>query len=73
VKKKYSDKKGDLEITEKYGDLIGKKNKINSVKLPTKPGDLVLFPSSLPHRVIPFQRKSERISIAFDMFPMQLN
>ena len=73
VKKKYSDKKGDLEITEKYGDLIGKKNKINSVKLPTKPGDLVLFPSSLPHRVIPFQRKSERISIAFDMFPTQLN
>ena len=73
VKKKYSDKRGDLEITEKYDDLTGKKKNINTVKLPTKPGDLVLFPSSLPHRVMPFQRKSERISIAFDMFPAEHN
>ncbi len=70
VKKKYSDKKGDLEITERYEDLTGKGNNISTVKLPTKPGDLVLFPSSLPHRVIPFQKKSERISVAFDMFPV---
>ena len=70
VKKKYSDKKGDLEMTERYEDLTGKGNNISTVKLPTKPGDLVLFPSSLPHRVIPFQKKSERISVAFDMFPV---
>ena len=70
VKKKYSENRGDLEITEKFGDLTGNRKNINTVKIPTKPGDLVLFPSSLPHRVIPFQRKSERISIAFDMFPV---
>ena len=70
VKKNKLDKKGDLEITEKYKDLPSKGKVINTVKIPTKPGDLVLFPSSLPHRVIPFKKKSERISIAFDIHPV---
>ena len=32
-------------------------------------GDIVLFPSSLFHRTIPFQSNEERICIAFDVKP----
>ncbi len=34
-----------------------------------KVGDLVLFPSSLFHRTIPFHSEQERICIAFDIMP----
>ncbi|WP_373280560.1 putative 2OG-Fe(II) oxygenase [Methylomonas koyamae] len=34
-----------------------------------KVGDLVLFPSSLFHRTIPFNSDQERICIAFDIKP----
>lgn len=33
-------------------------------------GDLVLFPSSLFHRTIPFQTDQERVCVAFDVKPM---
>lgn len=33
------------------------------------PGDVVLFPSSLYHRTLPFDSKDSRICIAFDMVP----
>ena len=39
-----------------------------SVFLP-KPGDIVLFPSSLHHRTIPFTVESDRIVVAFDLMP----
>ena len=32
-------------------------------------GDIVLFPSSLHHRTIPFEEHTERVSIAFDLKP----
>jgi hypothetical protein len=32
-------------------------------------GDIVLFPSSLFHRTIPFNSNEERICIAFDLKP----
>jgi hypothetical protein len=32
-------------------------------------GDIVLFPSSLFHRTIPFNANEERICIAFDLKP----
>lgn len=32
-------------------------------------GDIVLFPSSLHHRTIPFQENTNRISVAFDLKP----
>ena len=38
------------------------------VHLP-KAGDIVLFPSSLHHRTIPFSADTDRISIAFDLVP----
>lgn len=34
-------------------------------------GDLVLFPSSLYHRTIPFDSDAERLSIAFDVVPLR--
>ena len=34
-----------------------------------KPGQLVLFPSSLFHRTIPFHSEEERLCIAFDLLP----
>ena len=48
------------------GDLY---SDINSPKLLHQPkiGDVVLFPSSLHHRTIPFSTDTDRISIAFDL------
>ena len=34
-----------------------------------KNGDIILFPSSLFHRTIPFHSNEERMSIAFDLIP----
>ena len=34
-----------------------------------KEGDLILFPSSLFHRTIPFYSDEERLCIAFDLCP----
>jgi len=44
---------------------------VNSAKLIHKPkvGDIILFPSSLHHRTIPFTSDEDRISIAFDLMP----
>ena len=39
------------------------------VVYPPKAGDIVLFPSSLHHRTIPFSTDTDRISIAFDLVP----
>ena len=32
-------------------------------------GDIVLFPSSLHHRTIPFSTDTDRIVVAFDLMP----
>jgi hypothetical protein len=37
--------------------------------LSIEPGDIVLFPSSLFHRTIPFSASTERVCIAFDLQP----
>ena len=37
-----------------------------------KVGDIVLFPSSLHHRTIPFSTDTERIVLAFDLMPNRL-
>ena len=44
---------------------------INSPKLIHQPqlGDIVLFPSSLHHRTIPFTTDMDRIIISFDLVP----
>ena len=62
--------KGDIELTSRFKNLPLLKKKQNRKSLKIKPGDLLLFPSSLPHRVIPFDMNKERLSIAFDMKPI---
>ena len=44
---------------------------VNSPKViyPPKLGDIILFPSSLHHKTIPFSTDTDRISIAFDLMP----
>jgi uncharacterized protein (TIGR02466 family) len=46
-------------------------NDPSSPKLIYQPklGDIVLFPSSLHHKTIPFSSDTDRISIAFDLMP----
>jgi uncharacterized protein (TIGR02466 family) len=34
-------------------------------------GDIILFPSSLFHRTIPFKQDTERCVIAFDLIPLE--
>ena len=43
-------------------------NSLKMVKQPNE-GDIILFPSSLHHRTIPFSSNKDRISIAFDLIP----
>lgn len=68
IKQKLSNE-GELEVSNKFMDL---KEFIKSSKktIYVNTGDLVLFPSSLPHRVIPYNSNYERLSIAFDMKPV---
>ena len=49
---------------EKYYDA-----KLAKVLHLPKTGDIVMFPSSLHHRTIPFSSDTDRISIAFDLVP----
>ena len=69
IKKPIQNKK-DLEISYKYQNLPETTKKSPKVNLKTNEGRLILFPSSLPHRVLPYKsKKTERVSIAFDMIP----
>ena len=59
---------GAIELSlngEQYFDVNSKK----LIHVP-KGGDIILFPSSLHHRTIPFTSDEDRISIAFDLMPM---
>jgi len=60
---------GNIEFTLHGYDLPVIRDDFPSRVVTTQPGLLVLFPSSLPHRVLPFSENQERISIAFDMVP----
>ena len=40
-----------------------------SLKIQPKEGDIVLFPSSLHHKTIPFSTDTDRIIISFDLIP----
>ncbi len=53
-----------------YGDDFVK-NKIPTLTKILKPevGDLIMFPSSLYHKTIPFNSNEERMCVAFDLMP----
>tara|TARA_B100000795_G_scaffold176538_1_gene133413 strand:+ start:206 stop:1696 length:1491 start_codon:yes stop_codon:yes gene_type:complete len=61
---------GQLEVNYKFSNLKEFKKNIFKKVIPVNDGDLLLFPSSLPHHVIPYKGIDERLSIAFDMKPL---
>ena len=68
-KNKQHEHEGSIELST-HGDEYPKKHD----NFPTKTiapevGDLVMFPSSVFHRTIPFSSDNERICIAFDLKP----
>ena len=61
----------------KFG-LHGYDYPITNIDIPTYQyspleGDLVLFPSSLFHKTLPFSSNDERHVIAFDIIPERMN
>ena len=68
VPKLLNENEGSIEFTLYGYDYPNHKNLPNYIHKP-KIFDLVLFPSSLFHRTIPFSAKEERQSIAFDLIP----
>ncbi len=68
VPKVLNKNEGAIEFTLYGYDYPNHKNLPNYIHKP-KIFDLVLFPSSLFHRTIPFNSKEDRQSIAFDLVP----
>jgi uncharacterized protein (TIGR02466 family) len=69
VPEQRSQDEGNIEYSLRGYDLPVVRDDYPRKVIETAPGVLVLFPSSLPHRVIPFMSDDERICIAFDMKP----
>lgn len=61
---------GALELTLRAFDYPVVEPNIPRLVFRPKPGELVLFPSSLFHRTIPFESDEERICLAFDLMPV---
>ena len=59
---------GSIEFTFHGYDYPNHENLTNFIHTP-KVFDMVLFPSSLFHRTIPFNSQDDRQSIAFDLVP----
>ena len=66
---KNNSNEGNIEFTLCGYDLPVVKDNYPRKMVKTEPGTLVLFPSSLPHRVIPFTSHEERVCIPFDIIP----
>ncbi|PCJ32826.1 MAG: hypothetical protein COA90_01720 [Gammaproteobacteria bacterium] len=61
---------GSIEVST-HGDEYPKKHDNFSIKqIAPEVGDIVMFPSSLFHRTVPFTADEERICVAFDLKPM---
>ena len=60
---------GNIKLSLNGYNLPVINNDFPTLVIETNPGLLVLFPSSVPHQVIPFFGADERISISFDMIP----
>lgn len=61
---------GSIELSTHGDDYPKKQDNFPTKTIAPEVGDLVMFPSSVFHRTIPFSSDEERICIAFDLKPM---
>ena len=60
---------GAIEFSLLGPDYVVINENIPKVRYYPKPGDIVLFPSSLYHYTIPIRNEGERIIVSFDLLP----
>jgi uncharacterized protein (TIGR02466 family) len=60
---------GSIEFSTHGDDYPKKRNDFPTRTIAPGVGDIVLFPSSLFHRTIPFHSSEERVCVAFDVKP----
>lgn len=71
-KQKSHEHEGSIEFST-HGDEYPKKHEnFPAQAIAPEVGDIVIFPSSLFHRTIPFNSKEDRICVAFDLKPMRV-
>ena len=68
--KKIDNQSGNIELSLHGGNLPKKNNNFDSKIFESKVGNIILFPSSLYHRTLPFSSSEKRICIAFDLIPI---
>jgi Rps23 Pro-64 3,4-dihydroxylase Tpa1-like proline 4-hydroxylase len=68
-KKKQHEHEGSIELSTHGDDYPKKHDDFPNKTIAPEIGDLVMFPSSVFHRTIPFSSGEERICIAFDLKP----
>ena len=67
------DNDGSIEFSTHGYDYPKINNNFKKITIRPEEGKLILFPSSLFHKTIPFTGKDQRISIAFDIIQNQTN
>jgi hypothetical protein len=60
---------GAIEWSLRGTDYTLINENIPKIRHHPKPGDIVLFPSSLYHYTIPIRNEGERVIISFDLLP----
>ncbi|KGM06086.1 TPR repeat [Methylophaga thiooxydans] len=66
---KQHEHEGSIELSTHGDDYPQKHDRFPTKTIAPEVGDLVMFPSSVFHRTIPFSSDDERICIAFDLKP----
>lgn len=69
IPNKLKDDEGKIEFSYHGYDMPIINKNISKKMIDPKEGKIVLFPSTLFHRTIPFKSDNERISLAFDIIP----
>ena len=67
---KQHEHEGSIELSTHGDDYPKKHDNFPTKTVAPEVGDLVMFPSSVFHRTIPFSSDEERICVAFDLKPM---
>ncbi|PHS70298.1 MAG: hypothetical protein COB23_04065 [Methylophaga sp.] len=68
---KQHEHEGSIEVSTHGDDYPKLHDNFPSKAIAPSVGDIIMFPSSVFHRTIPFSSDEERICVAFDLKPMQ--